>query len=64
MLEGKKTYTGIAAMLLAMLGQQLGVDLGDGTELITAVVTLIGAALAIYGRLVAKPKPTSEGGTK
>jgi len=54
-LEGKKTYAGIATMLLAFLGQQLGVDLGDGTEIIAAVVTLVGAALAIYGRLVAKP---------
>lgn len=59
-LEGKKTYTGIAAMLLAFLGQQLGVDLGDATEIITAVVTLVGAVLAIYGRLAAKPKPEGE----
>jgi len=56
MLDGKKTYTGIAAMLLAFLGQQLGVDLGDGTEIITAVITLAGAAFAIYGRLAARPK--------
>jgi hypothetical protein len=61
-LEGKKTFTGIAAMLLAWLGTTLGVDLGDGTEIITAMLTLVGAALAIYGRIVAKPKP--EGGTQ
>lgn len=61
-LEGKKTFAGIAAMLLAWLGTTLGVDLGDGTEIITAAVTLVGAALAIYGRLAAKPKP--EGGTQ
>lgn len=54
-LEGKKTYAGIAAMLLAWLGQQLGVDLGDGTAIVTSVITLAGAALAIYGRLAAKP---------
>ena len=55
-LEGKKTYLGIAAVVIAELGRMFGVDLGDGTDLIASVITLIGAALAIYGRLTAKPK--------
>lgn len=56
MLEGKKTYLGLAAVVIATLGRMLGVDLGDGTELIASVLTLAGAAFAIYGRMTAKPK--------
>lgn len=55
-LDGNKTYLGIAAVLIAELGRLFGVDLGDGTQLIASVITLAGAAFAIYGRLVAKPK--------
>ena len=48
-----KTIWGIAIMGLAMIAQHFGWEVGDLNGLIEAVGGLIGAALAVYGRLKA-----------
>jgi hypothetical protein len=56
LLEGKKTYIGIAIALLAELARLLDIDLGDPEHIVNSVVVVIGAVVAIYGRAAAKPK--------
>lgn len=56
MLDGYKTYVGIAVMLLSQVLQARGIELGDTVGLTNEVLALIGAALAIYGRFAAKSK--------
>lgn len=59
-LDGKKTYLGIAVVLLAQLFKVgLGIDLNtdagiSDADLYTTLATLVGGALAIYGRYKAK----------
>lgn len=60
-LPGLKTYIGIALTLFGTLAQSFGWDWwanisGDVNTAANQVVALIGSAVAIYGRAVAKPK--------
>lgn len=50
-----KTFWGIVVVLLIPLLKRVGVDLNDatGTEIAGDMVQLVGAVLAIYGRVVA-----------
>ncbi len=58
MLEGKKTYIGIAVMILGFIGAKY--DLGlteEATQTLAAnVVYVVGSIVAIFGRLNAKPE--------
>lgn len=51
-----KTIWGAAMVVGAMVAQLLGYDLGDANSNADAVIALIGAALAIYGRIKAVHK--------
>lgn len=58
-LEGSKTYIGLAIAfapsIATMFGYQTSPNFeGDATELLSALVQLIGTAIAVYGRFVAK----------
>lgn len=61
-LDGKKTYIGAGVTVLTMLLSivtkiDLDQDLqAEITKLVTEILGLIGSGLAIYGRIVAKPK--------
>lgn len=55
-----KTLQGVVVMLLPIVARAFGLDLGDAdvTELAEAVVSLIGAGWATYGRLAATQRLT------
>jgi hypothetical protein len=57
MLEGKKTYLGIAVLAVGFILKTLGIDdTGAAEALVTNGAALVGGLLAIYGRYKAKPK--------
>ena len=58
-LEGSKTYIGLAIAFAPSVATVFGYETspnfeGDATELLSALVQLIGTAIAVYGRFVAK----------
>lgn len=56
-MEGKKTYTGVAIVILGMIFGFLGLGgEAEATELVTNIMTAIGSVIAVYGRWKAKPK--------
>jgi len=59
MIQGYRTFIGILISAVPTLATFLGFDtapnfVGDATEIAGAIVTLIGAGVAIYGRLKAE----------
>ena len=54
-LSGYKTYIGIIIAALPAVAGIFHWNLGDLTGLQDQLVTLIGAAIAIFGRFTAKP---------
>lgn len=54
-MEGYKTYVGIAVAALGAYLQTKGVDMGDPTPYVNAILQFGGLAMAVYGRAVAKP---------
>lgn len=71
LMQGKKTYTGLAIALIGTLNQNGGWGLDQATVEIMAtklvdnfdvILQLGGLVLATYGRSVAKPKPIEEDG--
>lgn len=61
MLEGKKTYIGIAVTAMAFIAQFFGYEVGQEAqsslnESITAIVGAVGLAIATYGRVKATKK--------
>ena len=55
MLDGKKTYLGIATLAVAFVLKTLGVDDANlAGELVTNGAALFGSLLAAYGRYKAK----------
>lgn len=59
-----KTAWGTIIGFAALIAHQLGFDIGDQTGIVNDIVGLIGAALAIYGRVTAVHKITSVAGVK
>lgn len=55
-LEGKKTFIGVGLVVLGLFGGGHLVSEGEVNVAWDAVVQLVGVILAIYGRMVAKPK--------
>ena len=55
MLEGYKTYIGIAITVLGTLAGIFHWNLGNLTGVQEQVIVLVGAAIALYGRYKAKP---------
>ena len=55
-LEGKKTYIGIAIALLGVFGLGNIISEGEANELVSKIIEVVGLVLAVYGRVVAKPK--------
>ena len=53
-----KTFWGVLVVVLIPVLQRVGIDIDDvtGTEIAGELVTLAGAALALYGRVTAKKK--------
>lgn len=57
MLEGKKTYLGIAVFAVATLLGWLGIGgEAEATDLVTSGAQLIGTLIAVYGRWAARPQ--------
>jgi hypothetical protein len=59
MLSGFKTITGVAItvapIIASLFGYQTSPDFtGEATEMLAALISLLGAGLALYGRAVAK----------
>lgn len=59
MFEGIKTLAGVLITIAPLAASLFGYDTapsfsGDASELVAAGVTLLGSALAIYGRIKAK----------
>jgi uncharacterized membrane protein YGL010W len=54
-LEGKKTFIGIAVFVIGWMGVSHYVTSGEVTTIVDNLFQLIGTALAIYGRIKAKP---------
>lgn len=57
-MDGFKTFLGIAISAAPMVATLFGFDTspsftGDATEIVSAIISVFGAVLAIYGRLVA-----------
>lgn len=66
MLEGKKTYIGIAVMLLSGLGAKYGVSpeiAGDlvskAVDAFSALSLLVGAGVAVWGRIHAATRESA-----
>ncbi len=56
-MEGKKTYSGIAIMIVGFVLGWLGIGgEEDAMNLVAAGTELVGAIVAVYGRWAAKPK--------
>lgn len=53
MLHGYRTYVGIAITILGSLSTVFGWGLGDLAGVQDAIITLVGSAIAIYGRIQA-----------
>lgn len=51
-----KTFWGIALTVLALVLKKFNIDLGDTSGLATDLVGLIGAGLALFGRIKATTK--------
>ena len=56
MLEGKKTYIGIALAILGSFGAFNYISESDITTTLNVIVEVTGFALAAYGRFKAKPQ--------
>ena len=56
MLDGFKTYTGIAVALAGVLGLFRYVSEGDLTTILNTGAEFLGLLFAAYGRYKAKPK--------
>jgi len=53
-LSGWKTYIGVLVAMLPVAGKLVGFEV-DTNGLEAQLVTLVGGAIALYGRFVAKP---------
>lgn len=56
-LQGFKTYIGLAVTVLGIFGFGSLVSEEELGRSVDLVMELVGIALAVYGRFVAKPKP-------
>ena len=56
LLEGKKTYIGLAIALLGVFGFGSIISESEANQAVNLVVELVGIIVAIYGRIKAKPK--------
>ena len=54
MLDGWKTFIGLAIAAAGAFSKNLGLDVGELTGVSDAVIMLVGFAVAVWGRLVAK----------
>lgn len=55
MLQGMKTYIGAAVVFAAEMLRMFDIELGDTAGITESIMTLLGVAVVIYGRFVAKP---------
>jgi len=55
LLEGKKTFVGLAIILCGVLGFAKYITNVEIENSANLIVELIGIAIAVYGRIVAKP---------
>ena len=55
MLEGRKTYFGIIVTAIGFFGLTKYVSPAETEQIVQLLTTLVGFAITIYGRAVAKP---------
>lgn len=55
-LEGKKTFLGLAIALMGVFGLARFVSPEETTTIVNNLFEVVGIALAIYGRIKARPK--------
>ena len=53
-LEGKKTYLGLAIALVGILGLSQYISEAETTTLLNSLFEIVGIVIAIYGRIVTK----------
>ena len=56
LLEGRKTYLGLAITLLGVFGFGSLISEGEANHLVDLVIEVVGICFAVYGRFVARPK--------
>lgn len=56
LLEGKKTYIGLAVALIGVLGLTNYITPDETEQAMSLIFELAGILIAVYGRFVAKPK--------
>lgn len=56
LLEGRKTFIGIAIALAGALGLGSVLSEGEANHVVDLVIELVGLVIAIIGRIKAKPK--------
>ena len=56
-LEGKKTYLGLAIALVGILGLSQYISEAETTTLLNSLFEIVGIVIAIYGRIVTRPSP-------
>jgi len=54
MLDGKKTYIGIALMVISMFGLTKYITPAEAESMINLIVGLVGIGVSVYGRYSAK----------
>lgn len=54
-MEGRKTYTGLVIALIGVFGLAAYITPAEAGEAMNHVFELVGIAMAVYGRVVAKP---------
>ena len=55
-LEGKKTYIGLAITLFGLFGLVAYITPEETERVFTMLFEFVGIGIAVYGRIVAKPK--------
>ena len=56
LLDGRKTFIGIAIALAGALGLGSVVSEGEANHFVDLLIELVGLAVAVYGRVKAKPQ--------
>lgn len=55
-LEGRKTYLGLIIALIGVFGLAKYITPEEATLVVNHIFEIVGIAIALYGRIVTKPK--------
>jgi len=57
LLDGRKTYIGLAIAFLGALGAGSFISEGEANQVVNLIIELVGLVIAVIGRIKARPKP-------